>query len=335
MEAVWEQFETAVAKFVQALDPTADVRHNVTVPDSDTGSPRQRDVWVNATVCKVFHVTVLISCKHLKRKLNAQHVDAFVGELRSSGAHKGVLYTFSGYTRPAIEKAKKLGISCCRLYADRPPEIPEVIVLSAYCSTPMIHVGVVGEVDPAWGAETWTDLFALSLDTGEGAATLVEVLERTIKELEEQGATSVAKGKRMPHPVVCHVRVTEEGRSPIVVEIAVRWRTYRARLESFLVNGSYEYTHGLFHGSQTTPSIDTRSPEPGPGWELLDPPPDSLASNLVHLVLFGGCSRAALQDSLGTQVLAVKAAPVPGQCVGRRSDRAPNPHDVSTEESRA
>lgn len=87
----WKDFETAVARFIAALDPDATVKHNVYLPDRDTGHPRQRDVWIEARICGVFPVKVLVSCKRWDRKLNEQDIDAFVGELRSSGAHKGVI----------------------------------------------------------------------------------------------------------------------------------------------------------------------------------------------------------------------------------------------------
>lgn len=101
----WEDFERAVAAFVKALTPGARVTHNAKLPDKHTGRLRQRDVWIEASIGP-FPIKILVSCKRLKRKINEQDIDAFIGELSSSGAHKGVLYSLMGFTMPAVEKAQ-------------------------------------------------------------------------------------------------------------------------------------------------------------------------------------------------------------------------------------
>jgi hypothetical protein len=92
----WKLFERAVAQFVAALDPSAIVRHDVRLPDIDTGEPRQRDVWVEAKVCNHYPLKLLISCKHTASPIDSQDMDAFIGERRSAGADKGVMYSLSG-----------------------------------------------------------------------------------------------------------------------------------------------------------------------------------------------------------------------------------------------
>src|SRR4051794_21313108 len=103
----WEKFELAVATFCQALALNATVTHDVMIPDVDTGLPRQRDVWIEARICDHFVVKILVSCKRYSRKVDSQMLDAFIGELLSSGAHKGVIYSLVGFTRGALAKAKK------------------------------------------------------------------------------------------------------------------------------------------------------------------------------------------------------------------------------------
>jgi hypothetical protein len=112
----WKSFEIAVAQFASAMDPRAHVQWNVRTPDLDTGHPRQRDVWIKATLCGIFPITVLVSCKRHRRKLHEGDIDSFIGELGSSRANLGVIYSFRGFTTPALEKAKARGICCCRLY---------------------------------------------------------------------------------------------------------------------------------------------------------------------------------------------------------------------------
>jgi len=110
----WKAFEQAVAKFIRALDPKAEVLENAKPPDIDTGRKRQRDVMVKATVCGHYPVPILVSCKLKKRRLSQEDIDHFVGEIRSANAVMGVIYA-KGFAQPAIEKARKLNIPCCIL----------------------------------------------------------------------------------------------------------------------------------------------------------------------------------------------------------------------------
>ena len=45
-EPNWRQFEAAVADFIAAIGHGAKVTHDAKIPDSHTGFPRQRDVWI-------------------------------------------------------------------------------------------------------------------------------------------------------------------------------------------------------------------------------------------------------------------------------------------------
>jgi hypothetical protein len=158
----WKEFELAVARFIEALDPKATVIHDAKLFDIHTNALRQRDVWIEAKVCQHFPIKALISCKRKKRKLDQQDIDAFNGELNSSGAHLGVIYSYSGFSDNAIKKAKKLQISCCRLYRNEPSNIPESIVFSSsYCCTPRMSLSVVAPLDPSWNLKIWRDLFLL------------------------------------------------------------------------------------------------------------------------------------------------------------------------------
>ena len=130
----WKQFEIAVANFLRAVDPSAKITHDAKIADVHTGEPRQRDVWIEGNLCQLFPIKVLVSCKFTKDRLNEQDIDAFNGEFISSGAHKGVIYAKTGFADPAIQKAKKLDFSCCRLYLNQPPDLPEVLFFTAYCS---------------------------------------------------------------------------------------------------------------------------------------------------------------------------------------------------------
>ena len=80
------------------------------------------------------------------------------------------------------------------------------------------------------------------------------------------------------------------------------WRHYRAKVEAYHVNGSYEFTAGDFKGSFATPSIDRFSSEPGPGWERLEGQP-TITGSVAILVLSGGNARDSLLEHLGPKQL--------------------------------
>ena len=183
----WKKFEIAVTKFVEALDPSAKVTHDAKLPDIHTNTIRQRDVWVEAKVCQHFPVKILISCKRKNRKLNQQDIDAFNGELISSGARLGVIYSFSGFASNAIEKANTLGISCCMIFENEPPNIPENIVFAkSYCCTPRMQLSVVSPLDPHWDLKTWNDLFLLIFeDEGEKISAIDAIVNSYFKGEQE------------------------------------------------------------------------------------------------------------------------------------------------------
>jgi len=147
MDTGWKEFEVAVADFLKAADPNNNVNHNVYLPDKHTKKRRQRDVFLETNLCGFLPIKVLISCKKYKRKLNQQDIDAFYGELISSGAHKGVIYSYSGFNKNAVEKCKVLEISCCKLYHYQPADLPEVLLFDYYCCVPKGMISLLGPID--------------------------------------------------------------------------------------------------------------------------------------------------------------------------------------------
>lgn len=264
MMSDWQQFEQGVAAFCQALAPNAKVTHDAIIPDVDTGEPRQRDVWIETTFGGHFKLKLLVSCKRLKRRINSQHLDAFIGELASSGAHKGVVYSASGFTKAALNKATKRGISCCVLLANQPPPIPEVLSFHAYCLNERLRLFAEG-VSP--GEVDWAQLL-----NGKGEfegklmpahRALACLFAADLPALREAIPKTALATRR---PVLTLWNGSAEG-PPIRLGIQTEWAAYRAKIEAWLVNGSYSFTDNDFKGSITTPVIDTWSFEPGPGWE--------------------------------------------------------------------
>ncbi len=281
----WRAFEVAVATFAQALEPKAVVVHDAKLPDLDTGRLRQRDVWIETSYGGHLKIRVLVSCKHKTAKLNQQDIDAFAGELRSSGAHKGVLYSRSGYTKPALEKAERLGVSCCALYDNQPAEIPSALSFSAYVYSEVMQATVFG--NPEQRLALVGELFDLPVIGERGAVTVAGLLAERFDQ-QRKNAVERVLVDGVPPMWTAEVEVEDERlHRPARVLLRSGWRIHRARTKAFLVNGSYSFTDKDFKGSFSTPSIDTWSVHPGPGWEEIDEPEPS-AGIVASVIRWGG-----------------------------------------------
>lgn len=300
----WQDFEVAVANFCAALDPSARVSHNVKTPDRDTGTPRQRDVWIEGRLCDLFPVKALVSCKRYKRKVNQQDMDAFLGELRSSQAQVGVLYSYSGFSKNAIAKGKAANVSCCRLYTDQPPDLPELISIASYFWRSQIELQLSEPPSPNWRVETWEELFSVQ----NGESTVLDKVnehyrrchERALVEVQELGEWRF----RTDHALATSFSISNpESQFRFDITIIHRWRVFRAKLEAHLVNGSYSYTESKFSGRISVPPIDTWQSHPGEGWDELPVATGSLLDPAVHAFAHCPDARQELQTWLGPQAL--------------------------------
>jgi hypothetical protein len=301
----WRMFEKAVATFVATLDPSAQVRDNLRLPDRHHHGQRQRDVWIIAKVCNHFPISVLVSCKRLKRKLHSGDVDTFNGELLSSQAGLGVLYSYSGFSKPALKKGRVLGIPCCRLYFDQPPELPEIIQFTSYCCAPQVQVNIAKWPVRGWDLKMWEELFRISLSGPSGQRTLLSELVSRYHEAEAKAVRNASAGARAPQSFGAAVTLNSSTPAvdPLELHIFGRWTFYRGRMDAHRVKGSYEFTHGDFKGDVSTPWVDRLASEPGPGWERMQQPPDSV-QNAVLIILHKGNAEEALMDTLGSKPLA-------------------------------
>ena len=303
----WKQFEIAVTTFVAALDPSAKVTHDAIIPDSDTGLPRQRDVWVEAKFGQHFPIQILLSCKYRQEKLNVQDVDAFLGELRSSGAHKGVMYSRTGFTQTAIGKALATDVCCCLLHRNQPPDLPNTLIFQTYLCPPSIRTLLPqGCPDPQWASAVWNDLFDVPIDNLEGGKkTALDVIVAAIFDAEEKAATRRTDPKQhFPSEIQTPLKLAEKGRKPINLTLHVAWNVYRGKLEAHLLDGSYSVTSGDFKAMQLGPAISLRD-GPGPGWELLEGPHSIDRPGVVTVILTHGEAtiREGLVKYLGPQSL--------------------------------
>ena len=280
MTIEWKQFEQAVSAFLQALDPVAKVTHDKQTPDTDTGTPRQRDVWIETSFGGHLRITILVSCKRKKAKLNQQDLDAFIGELQSSGANKGVLYAYSGFTKPALEKARSRGISCCILIEGSAPQIPEVLAFDAYCFRELVTLRVDGI--PEGSAYTYAEILEVQTPGQAPEIPAIRLLSESFREAKPDVPATLGS---LPPGRHAEIEGTIEHLGIRLRFVAqTHWAIYRARLESWLVNGSYSLTEKDFKGTLITPAIDTLSPHPGPGWEQIDA--DKITSGRFSAIYF-------------------------------------------------
>lgn len=289
----WREFELAVARFVSAIGQGARVTHDVRIPDSHTGHPRQRDVWVEWSVCGHYPAKALISCKYWSSRLNEQDIDHFNGEFISSSAQIGIVYAKTGFNDLAIEKARVLGFHCCKLYVDEPADIPEALSLGlAFHFRPTFRINVHGDA-PSHGFEKWRDVLELPF----GGDTVFEAFV-TVFDAHQQNKDPAERWRLMREPSVCIAHVEVSGKAPLDVVFVVSDRKYRAKVEYTMLDGSYNITAGSYLGSEASPWIDTQSAHPGPGWDeiaeipAIQPKPSvatfMLCDSRKYLLLFGG-----------------------------------------------
>jgi len=287
----WKQFEIAVAAFISALDSNAIVTHDAMLPDIDTGTLRQRDVWIETKVCEHFSLKILVSCKRYKSKLNQQHMDAFIGELASSGAQKGVIYSYSGFTKPALEKAHVKGISCCQLYQNQTPTLPESLIFDAYLFTPAVHFQVHWLKQLQVRPKTVNELLNLDLSDSNDSSkmTLLDQLEEKYYEQRKKIRARARESGDTPTDWVDRITFkSPQEEEFLIVEFGGAWDVYKALLEGYIINGSYSFTEKEFKGEQSFPDISKHGPNPGDSWVKIDELPKDLDKKSVIGVLYGG-----------------------------------------------
>jgi len=282
----WRQFEVAVAEFLRAVDPTAKVTHNVTIPDAHTGEPRQRDVWVEGNLCQLFAIKILVSCKFAKDRLNEQDIDAFNGEFISSRANKGVIYAKAGFTKEAIAKATALDFSCCRLYSNQPSDLPEALTIRAYCCRNQVSLIGLECPDQKWNMRTWSDLFKSPVVVHGSQEVGIDVLCEIHDHAVKQALTAIKPGDLFPTAWYTDVRLDHPNAAaqPFSLRLGGRWNTWVGKTEAHLLKGTYSLTTNQFVGTTSMPYVDTWNVDPGPGCEPCEPPVRAPLNTCVYIL---------------------------------------------------
>jgi hypothetical protein len=301
------EFEKAVYAFIEALDPSAEILFNHKVRDRDTNTLRQCDVWINAKFGGHWPLSILVSCKDHARKINISDIGAFCNEVRSTGASTGVIYSKSGFTEPAITKAKANGLACCRLYQNEPPDIPKAIWFEHFTCTQSVKLALKTDLR-RFEFETWNDLFDIRSD--DTKTTILDIISETFVSSGDQVASEhkelfKEKHNFFPEDWAMELRFTIDGiEEEIQIQILGHWKRYRARLEANLLNGSYCLTDESFTGQQVGPYIDVKGEHPGKHWEEITEKDFSLPSNMILAVLYHPSGiKNQLREVMGPQKL--------------------------------
>ncbi len=263
----WKQFEIAVANFLKAMGPDAKIEHDQKIPDKHTGELRQRDVWIQGRI-SIIPVKIMVSCKRYKAKVNQQHMDAFLGELDSSGANKGVIYSKSGFTKPALKKAEKNEVSCYTLYEKEPPAMPDVIFIKQYCARSKLGLAISTFPKDIKTADQLFDEIVL------GNRRVIDVISEKYAKMEDLTTLKENMENGLPkdhHVIISLERVKDDAK--IILKLKLLWNFFEAKTEAHLVEGSYSFTEQKFSGTVTFPTIATQKAHPGEGWTLLEERP--------------------------------------------------------------
>lgn len=203
-------------------------------------------------------------------------------EMKSCGASNGVIFSKSGFSKGAIEKATANQISCCRLFTNSQAEMPSQLILQhQFIARAQCRVEVSGIVSREIG--TWGHLISIKSRYHDSSIDIGEVVEREFNDLcRESGHPRDAH--TVPFlKITKSLQIVDDQESSVAITLDLRctWEFYMAKLEAQLLSGSYCINNRSFIGTQFGPSIDTHSRHPGPGWERIDVIPHPLPINSI------------------------------------------------------
>lgn len=105
----WQEFELLITKIQEDAAPDALVRHNHRIV-GDSGRRRQLDITISRNI-GLFPVLIVLECKHYKRPVGIDKVEAFVTKLSDVRASEGVMVSKSGFDAGAIAVAQRHGVT--------------------------------------------------------------------------------------------------------------------------------------------------------------------------------------------------------------------------------
>jgi len=112
----WKQFENLVAEIQRELTPDAKIQTNIKRQGRRSETWRQIDILIEFPVGQ-FDVSIAVDCKDYKIPVDTKDVEAFIAMIDDLGVTKGAIVSASGFSEPAIRRAKDAGIDTFELIA--------------------------------------------------------------------------------------------------------------------------------------------------------------------------------------------------------------------------
>jgi len=107
-----EDFEKQVVEWVAASsDPPTVVETKHQATTYGQGGEYRIDLRLILRAVGQASIVILIECKHQKRPIERDELLVLEGKLRDTGAHKGILFSTSGFQKGAIRYAAARGIA--------------------------------------------------------------------------------------------------------------------------------------------------------------------------------------------------------------------------------
>lgn len=273
MARAGEDFERAVFEFLKRADPRARVQFDAKIKDRHGAGVRQVDAWAEATLFGSIHAKILVSCKDHARALTVNHVESTEAEKQATGAHIAILYSRSGFSEAALTKAKALGINCCRLLKNAPPEVPSEMLFEAYAGIPVYHILVTSLIGEIPSDVCWRDLGKIRLD-GLPAARFDEAIERAILLMLDKSHVPAPDDENATQSdqSIGGLIASSSHWPPLRVQLTLGWHWFEGQLDAFRLNGSINDSARLFAGEIACAVALEQTGRPRGAWKPCVPP---------------------------------------------------------------
>ncbi len=190
----------------------------------------------------------------------------------------GVLYSRSGFSAPAIRKAKANGVSCCRFFENEPARgLPESLVVPHFIAVLRLKWVFPANFDAKL---TWGEFF----DLKSNQFTLIDLVLKKLHELESEQISKAQHSGGIPANLAIDFSLS----TGTTFRVEGHWRFFQAVLEAYLLEGEYVVTAEKLSASITSPLIDLHSANPGPGWKEISRPQVPASGDKCVLILGGG-----------------------------------------------
>jgi len=116
MPKAGRDLETLVALIERSIHGTngVSVHSPLHLPDIDTGDMREHDVVIEFQHGH-HRLTIALECRDRTSKVGSPAVEAFWAKCLKTGIHSGIIVSASGFSKPALEKARRFNIQCLSL----------------------------------------------------------------------------------------------------------------------------------------------------------------------------------------------------------------------------